>query len=218
MIIQEMQDYYGKRASGYDASMGYDDEQKVRSLRPVIDELQAGLKDRRVLELACGPCFWTQFVAEVAQSVVATDFNQSTLDEAVKKGLPKDRVSLFRADAYQLDAVPGAFDAVFAVDWWAHVPLAQMAAFMQGVIARVPSGSPIVFVDQLAGPHSLTGVFDAEGNHIQERSLADGSTYRVIKHFFTDAQIADLFSDFSGELVVRRFPDARRVLVKFTTG
>ena len=217
MIIEEMQNYYGRRASVYDSSMGYDDDAKVRSLLPIIECVREIMRGRHVLEIACGPGFWTQFAAETAASVVATDYNQSTLDEAKKKSLPIDRVSLLQADAYRLDLIPGIFDAILSVDWLAHVPLSQMEEFLSGALRRVRPGAPLMFIDQLPGEHSLSGVFDAEGNHIQERVLPDGSAFRVIKHFFSDDELANLFSGFSGELRIQRFPECRRIIVIFVS-
>jgi SAM-dependent methyltransferase len=216
MIIEEMQTYYGKRASVYDSSMGYNDDEKVRALLPIIEQVRETMRGRHVLEIACGPGFWTQFASETAASVVASDFNQSTLDEARKKGLPSDRVSLLRADAYRLDLIPGIFDAILSVDWLAHVPISRMEGFLSGAIHRVRAGSPLLFIDQLPKEHSLTGVFDEEGNHIQKRSLPDGSVFRVIKHYFSDDEIAGLFAGFAGDLSIQRFPECRRLIVTFT--
>ena len=215
MIIEEMQTYYGRRASVYDSSMGYDDDAKVRSLLPIIERIRETMRGRHVLEIACGPGFWTQFASETAASVVATDYNQSTLDEAKNKGLPFDCVSLLQADAYHLDLIPGMFDAILSVDWLAHVPFSKLEAFLSGALGRVRSGSPLMFIDQLPGEHSRTEVYDSDGNHIQERALPDGTTFRVIKHFFRDDQIADLFSGFNGDLSIQRFPECRRLIVIF---
>ena len=215
-IIEEMQKYYRQRAPVYDSSMGYDDDAKVRRLLPIIVCVRDTLRDRHVLEIACGPGFWTQFASEVAASVVATDYNQLTLDEAKKKNLPFDRVTLLQGDAYHLDRIEGAFDAMLAVDWFAHVPLSKMKQFLSSALRRLSAGSPLMFIDQLPGEHSKTGVFDADGNHIQERVLPDGSAFKVIKHFFNDDQIATQFSGFVGELRIQRFPECRRVIVTFT--
>ena len=114
-----------------------------------------------------------------------------------------------------MDLIPGIFDAILSVDWLAHVPLSQMEEFLSGALRRVRPGSPLMFIDQLHGEHSLSGVFDAEGNHIQERVLPDGSAFRVIKHFFRDEQLANLFSGFSGELRIQRFPECRRIIAIF---
>ncbi len=83
MLVEEMQRYYGRRAPLYDASMGYDSGQTVEGLVPVIDLLKSLMQDRRVLEIGCGPCFWTGFVSESATSILATDFNESTLDQSL---------------------------------------------------------------------------------------------------------------------------------------
>ena len=92
-----------------------------------------------------------------------------------------------------------------------------MEEFLSDALRRVRPGSPLMFIDQLPGEHSLSGVFDAEGNHIQERVLPDGSAFRVIKHFFTDDQLATLVSGFSGELRIQRFPECRRIIVTFVS-
>jgi len=97
-IVEEMQTYYGKRAPVYDSSMGYDDQEKVTSLVPVINRIRSLLGGRRILEIACGPCFWTKQVSEAVVSVLATDFNESTLEQARRKYLDWDKVSLQRAD------------------------------------------------------------------------------------------------------------------------
>ena len=80
-----MQTYYGKRAPVYDRSMGYDNPETIESLAPVIGRIQDLLRGRNVLEIACGPGFWTGIVSEVAESVLATDYNASTLGSGAKQ-------------------------------------------------------------------------------------------------------------------------------------
>jgi ubiquinone/menaquinone biosynthesis C-methylase UbiE len=91
MISEDMQTYYGRRASIYDSSMGYDDDAKVQSLLPIIERLRETMRGRHILEIACGPGYWTQFASETAASVVATDHNQSTLDENFSPPVPQGR-------------------------------------------------------------------------------------------------------------------------------
>ena len=208
-----MQAYYGQRAVEYDSSMGYDNPDVVDGLRPIITELQEIAEGREVLELACGPCFWTQQITRSAKSIVATDFNETTLKQAQKKNLPGGRVSLQQADAYNLDSTLGHFDMVMAVDWFAHVPKSRIKEFLIGVTRRVPKGSRLVFIDQLPGPHSLSGRFDEEGNHIQERRLKGGKTFRVIKNFFSDEELAEWLSPHVLNLTIKRFQECRRISV-----
>ena len=83
-MIEEMQHYYDRRAAIYDTSMGYDNPDTVTQLQPVIEHICREMSGEKVLELACGPCFWTQFTAAVAESIVACDFNNSTLPIPIK--------------------------------------------------------------------------------------------------------------------------------------
>ncbi len=217
MILEEMQRYYDLRAPEYDHSMGYNDPAVLAPLEPVIKFLGDTLSNRDALELACGPGFWTSHAAKTARSIVATDFNESTLTQASEKQLPANRVTLAQADAYKLGAIPGAFTALYAVDWLSHVPLSRIQAFLRSAATRVEPGSPIIFIDQLANQHPKPTKKDAEGNPLQERTLADGSTHHVIKHFFTPEALALHFASLSGKLTVTKFENARRYAACFTT-
>lgn len=214
-IVDEMQTYYARRAPVYDASMGYDDPAKVALLSGVIGSLQRQFKGRTVLELACGPGFWTQLVSEVALAITATDYNESTLAQARLKGLAAN-VALRVADAYDLSTVPGTFDGAFAVDWFAHVPRSRLREFLDGLHQRLRPGARVVFCDQLPGNQSWTGMHDVEGNHLQERTLPDGSRYRVIKHFLSEEELHEIFDQYADQLVVERYPECRRLVVGYT--
>ena len=84
-IIDEMQSYYDQRAPIYDESMGYTEPDKLTSLQPIIEFIGAEIKNQTVIEIACGPGFWTQHLSQFAKKILATDFNQSTLDRARRK-------------------------------------------------------------------------------------------------------------------------------------
>lgn len=213
--VEEMQEYYGKRAGLYDASMGYDDPRTVERLAPVIDLMRRLLQGRSVLEIACGPCFWTHQVSSVTKSILATDFNASTLERARRKPLDWNKVTLQVADAYSLPTFPLAFDSCMAVDWFAHVPRSRFHEFLRGAHGKLTGDAVVVFCDQIAGSHSQTDLRDAEGNHLQERTLPDGSLYRVIKHFLTDDEFRSILSPYSTDIRIDRFPDCRRVVVSY---
>lgn len=214
-IVEEMQAYYGKRAPVYDSSMGYDDQEKVKSLLPVSNRIRGLLEGRSVLEIACGPCFWTEQVSGVAKTVLATDYNESTLEQARRKCLDWDKVSLQAADAYELSRVKGTFDAALAVDWFAHVPRSRFHEFLRGLHGRLQASSIVVLCDQLPGTESLSGMYDSEGNHIQTRELPDGSRCRVIKHFLSDQELMDLFCYYSDHVEIVSYPECRRNVVSY---
>ena len=215
-MIEEMQVYYDRRAEIYDASMGYDNTDTVARLQPVIDHICGAISKRQVLELACGPCFWTQFTSQMADSVVACDFNESTLAQARLKDLPWDKVSLRQADAYDLKEVGGPFSAAMAVDWLAHVPYSRIPSFLEGVHSVLSSDAQVVFCDQLPRSRAVTGEYDSDGNLVVMRQLPDGSNYRVIKHYMSDEKIRQIFNPYDDCIEIKRFPDCRRIVLSYT--
>src|SRR6266513_217830 len=98
---------------------------------------------------------------------------------ARRKGIHPQKVTLTRADAYDLAPIVGTFTGAFAVDWLAHVPQSRIESFLAGLHRRLAPGARIAFCDQTPGATSLTGAYDAEGNHLQERELPDGSRHGV---------------------------------------
>lgn len=214
-IIEQMQAYYCQRAPIYDISMGYDDPRTVARLNAVIQRIRDLLQNKRVLEIACGPCFWTALVSSAATSILATDYNESTLAEARHKALDWDKVSLQIANAYDLSALPTAFDAAMAIDWFAHVPRSRFHEFLLGLHAKLEADSTVVLCDQLPGPQSLTGLYDEEGNHLQVRVLPDGSSYQVIKHFLSDDEISSILSPYASHTEIQRLPECGRVVVSY---
>lgn len=215
-IVEEMQAYYARRASWYDESMGYTDPAVVQRLAPVMDFLRGRLAGRALLELACGPGFWTRALTDVAVSITAFDYNASTIAEARRKALDSRKVSLLVADAYRLPFGDIGFDGAFGIDWLAHVPRARQMDFFAGLNRTLRPGACVLFCDQLPGPESMTGVYDNDGNHLQERMLRDGSSYRVIKHFPTHEEFLTLFSPYASDILVESFPDCRRVVAGYT--
>jgi len=214
-IVEEMQVYYGRRAAVYDQSMGYTDPSVFARLEPVVTALRNGVAGRNVLELACGPGFWTQLVADTASRVTAFDYNASTIAEARRKPIDWGRVTLIVGDAYALPFTSRAFDAAVATDWLAHVPRSRLSPFLEQLHAVLEPAARVMFTDQLPGPESLTGAYDEEGNHLQERTLPDGSRYRVIKHFWSDDEIRTLFAPHAESIEISRFPGCRRIVLTY---
>jgi hypothetical protein len=115
-----------------------------------------------------------------------------------------------------LSSIEGTFTGAFAVDWLAHVPRSRLGSFLEGLHRRLSPGARVVFCDQTPKVTSITGMHDAEGNHLQERVLPDGSRHRVIKHFFSDSELKELLGRYADEIAIRRFDNERRVIVSHT--
>jgi 2-polyprenyl-3-methyl-5-hydroxy-6-metoxy-1,4-benzoquinol methylase len=215
-LIAEMQAYYERRAAVYDASMGYEDPSVVRSLEPVMQALRDAMHDRIVLEVACGPGFWTTCLAESARFILATDYNEATLSLARAKPIDPLRAHFVCVDAYDLSSIETTFTGAVAVDWLAHVPRSRLQPFLDGLHRRLAPGAHVVFCDQTPGPTSITGQHDPDGNHLQERILPDGSKHRVIKHFFSDDELRSILAPYADSIEIQRFHEQRRLIVHYT--
>jgi SAM-dependent methyltransferase len=180
--------YYARRAAEYEAIYTLPERQDdLRRLRRVVADFGAG---QRVLEIACGTGYWTEVVAGVAETVVATDAVEEVLAVARGRRVPRERVRFVRADAFGLDGVAGDFDAAFAGFWWSHVRRTRLREFLAGLHGRLGSGAVLFFDNRfVAGSSTPISRTDAGGDTYQQRMLEDGTSFEVIKNFPSAAEI-----------------------------
>jgi len=184
-----METYYAKRAAEYEKI--YHKPERQADLARLREDLPALFPGQRVLEIACGTGYWTPLIAARAESVVAMDYNDETLQIARSKPYPKNNVSFQQGDAYALPAWPGKFSACFAGFWWSHVPFARLDPFLEHLATRLEPGATVAFLDNRYVENNSTPVSrrDAEGNTYQQRRLADGTSHEVLKNFPTAGQM-----------------------------
>jgi len=183
-------EYYAERAAEYDEVYRKPERQADLSrLRRLLPRLVAG---KRVLEIAAGTGYWTQALATTAAAITATDVNAETIAIAVEREYGPAPVSLRTADAYRLRDVPGEFDMVFCGFWWSHIARADIQGFLAGVRARTQPGTRLVLVDNRYVPGSSTSISrtTAEGDTYQQRQLASGRHFEVLKNFPRREQLA----------------------------
>jgi len=178
-----LRQYYAARAREYDSI--YEKPERQADLRKLEALLPDALAGRRVLEIACGTGYWTQFISRKAKSVVGIDVNAETLELARARELPPQRVELRVADAYALPDALGRFDGAFAGFWWSHVPVRDQARFVAGLERLLLPEAKVMLLDNLYVEGSSTPIShrDADGNTYQRRRLADGSEHVVLKNF-----------------------------------
>jgi len=188
-----MEGYYAARAPEYDAI--YRKPERQADLRAIEQWLPSRFAGARVLEIACGTGYWTQFLAPVAQHVTALDAAPETLAIA-KARVPGSNVGFVVGDAYDPPR-GGSYDAAFAGFWFSHVPRARQRAFLAALNAALRPGARVVMLDNRYVDGSSTPVtdHDADGNGYQSRKLADGSTHRVLKNFPTEAELRAVVAD-----------------------
>jgi ubiquinone/menaquinone biosynthesis C-methylase UbiE len=180
---ESLKQYYAARAREYERIYAKPERQaELAQLRELLPPMFA---DRRVLEVACGTAYWTQFLVTAAESIVAVDANPETLEIAAEKSWPSGRVRFRTADAYSLSAELGVFDAAFAGFWWSHVAVRDRPRFLSSLDQRLLPRAKVVFLDNLFVEGSSTPIAhrDDEGNSYQRRRLDDGSEHMVLKNF-----------------------------------
>jgi 2-polyprenyl-3-methyl-5-hydroxy-6-metoxy-1,4-benzoquinol methylase len=190
-LIADQIAYYRARAGEYDESLrkleryislggnvagdGSGDEAELTIL---LDALERLTPFDRVLELACGTGWWTQWLARHAQHVTAVDAADEMLAlnrERVNRG----NVRYVLADIFSWKP-DGRFDLVFFAFWLSHVPQDRFAAFWQLVRDTLTPDGRVFFIDELDTERSraLETRLDKEA---VLRRLDDGRQFRAVK-------------------------------------
>jgi SAM-dependent methyltransferase len=201
---QNLRRYYDQRAPEYEQIYLPRDQQHARELGELSRELREAVRERRVLEVACGTGYWTACAAGVALRVTATDASLAMLTEAREKSLPAN-VELLARDGYDLHDLPADFDAGLAMFWLSHVPRARLRAFLDGFHARLGAGAVVYLADNVYVP-GLGGELlpaDAAGDTYKLRRLSDGGRHRVLKNYFSSEELRSLLAPGTSDLVVR---------------
>ena len=203
--METLEKYYARRAAEYEKI--FDKPERQADLARMRVDIPRLFVNQRVLEIACGTGYWTPLIAEQAESVLATDFNEEPLSIAKSKTYRKANVSFARADAYALPDWKNGFSACYAGFWWSHVLLSRLDSFLGHLATRLEKGARVAFMDNRYVEGSSTPVSrkDAEGNGYQTRRLADGSSHEVLKNFPTPAELRARLGRFGTEVAVTEY-------------
>ncbi len=195
-IDSSMHSYYAARAPEYDSI--YLKPERQADLRALEHWLPSVFSGARVLEVACGTGYWTQFLAPVASSILAIDAAPETMAIA-RSRVAGDTVQFLVGDAYALPRRAEKFDAAFAGFWFSHVPKERQREFLVGLNASLKHGAKVVLLDNryVEGSSSPLAERDVDGNTYQTRKLADGSTHRVLKNFPSENELHALAAGLS---------------------
>ena len=186
-----MKTYYDKRSREYEKI--YDKPERQAELAWLRRRIPEVFRGRTVLEVACGTGYWTQFIAQSAKHVHASDINESVLEIAREKPVPKGLVTFHKGDATTLEGAPAGCDAAFAGFWWSHLKKAEAALFVKELSLRLAPGSVVAILDNTYAEGSSTPISrrDAEGNTYQMRTLGSGEQHEVLKNFPSSLELAE---------------------------
>ena len=187
--MEALEKYYARRAAEYEKI--FDKPERQADLARMRVDIPRLFVNQRVLEIACGTGYWPPLIAEQAESVLATDYNEEPLAIAKSKAYRRANVTFAQADAYALPDWGQKFSACYAGFWWSHVPLGEIAGFLGNLEKVLQPGATVAFMDNRYVEGSSTPISrtDAEGNTYQARRLADGSNHEVLKNFPTAQEL-----------------------------
>lgn len=204
MISNQLAQYYAVNADNYDQIYAVEETfDDLDDLQEMIAELLDGHK---VLELACGTAYWTELIADVAESVHATDLLPEMIALAETRGLDEDIVSFEVMDAMELPQAEGEYTAVFAAGWWSHVKREEQDKYLKQIRAKLGKDILLVlldvnYVDNFTTPIART---DAEGNTYQILPGDDGERYEVLRNYPKDSALRKRFAAHGRELRIQR--------------
>ena len=201
----ELVKYYKGRASEYDAI--YSKPERRHDIKLLSTFLTEQLRNRSVLEVACGTGFWTQFFAPHTLSTTATDYNEEVLSIARGRLDAYDNIRVERSDAHSLVNISGEFNAGVAAFWWSHLEITKIARFLQTFHAKLLAGSLVVMTDNIFVEGSSTPLSrtDGEGNSYQIRQLKDGRRYEILKNFPSEIEFRKHIEPYGINIQFRKF-------------
>ena len=181
-VLTEQISYYRSRASEYDAT-AYGD---VNAARERIARIVADMHcTGHVLEIACGTGLWTEAIARHAEQVVAVDAAPETI--AIARDRVGGNVRFEVADVFAW-ATTETFDAIFFSAWLSHVPPGRFDEFWGTLRGLLAPGGRVLFLDEHVDEQPKEH-YVADG--VVERTLADGRTFRIVKHFIDPDRLRD---------------------------
>ncbi|GGY47658.1 hypothetical protein GCM10011297_20610 [Bacterioplanes sanyensis] len=202
MSATELTRYYAQRAQEYDRI--YDKPERQQDLRVLEQQTTQFGAGQKLLEIACGTGYWTQFLSQQAKSVTAIDYNQEVLDIACQRDYANRSVYFVRDDAYTLNQLDEQFEAAFVGFWWSHVPLQRIAEFLHALHAKLKPGATVWIMDNRYVEGSSTPIShsDDAGNTYQTRPLDDGSQHEILKIFPSSADLEQQLSGVASSVKV----------------
>lgn len=189
--------YYKKRAEEYEAVYHRNDPVRQEEQRRIAKTLQLVLKEKDVLEVACGTGYWTQFLSRTARSIHATDLVEETLEIAkTKKYACPIKFSI--EDAYGLSFSDKSFNGGLTNFWFSHIPKSKINSFLKDFHRVLKKGSPVfiadnVFIKDIGG--KLIKKSNDE-NTYKLRKLKSGEQFLVLKNYYSKDILIRIFKEY----------------------
>ncbi len=195
MAEEETREYYRRRAAEYEQIYF----REVPERRGEIDDEAAFVRElaggAEVLDLACGTGYWTQIMAETADSIVALDLSREMLAQAGQKSYRKQPYFV-QGELERLPLVDHGFDLVTLGFWFSHQPRQEYEPFLDRIVRLVRPDGRIWLIDNnppAEGPTVDSAYVDDHGNNFKRRFLDTGEEFVILKNYFSRADLETIF-------------------------
>ncbi len=202
-LLEEQQAFYRARAPEYDEwwqrrgryDRGQDETQEWHRQVAIVDAALTSFGPAgNVLELAGGTGWWTQRLAQTAETLTVVD----TSPEAIE--INRERVGRTDVDYVVADVFgwrpSRSFDVVFFSFWLSHVPRRRFGAFWELVRSYLAPAGRVFLIDNREDPTPERPGKDPYvveyGPDLHLRRLNDGSEYRVVKVMYEPDELESL--------------------------
>lgn len=193
-----MEDYYRRRAKEYEQMYHRTERLWQKELKQIGNGMKRKLKGRKVLEIACGPGYWTQILSNATRELVVTDAVREMLDIAKTKKF-NCSASFALNDAYNLSFSDHSFDGGMANFWFSHVPKSRIPSFL-GEFHRVLQEKSRVFMADNVYVSGIGGqliVKEGDENTYKLRTAGDRSKDLVLKNYYQTDELVKIFSNYA---------------------
>ena len=195
MKVKNMTTYYKDRAKAYDQSMYFEKPERNKEIKEMEKLQKKWFENKTIIEVACGPGYWTEIISKKANKIFATDINNAMLDEArLKKFFCP--VEFIAADAYDLPFRNEYFNAGFANFWISHLLRKDLKRFLNGFHDLLKPGSKVFFCDNVTG-QGTSGKFIKRDNDTFRIRLLNDKPYKVIKNYYSKEELTKIFSPYA---------------------
>jgi ubiquinone/menaquinone biosynthesis C-methylase UbiE len=202
MNDKETADYYQKRAAEYEKIYYREVPERRKEIDDEADRLRQLVRGKRVLELACGTGYWTAVMSETASAITAVDLWPEMIAQAKTKRLICP-VEFAASDMFAYRAEPKGFDIVAVGFWFSHQPKQEFAAFFDLIKRPLKDGGQIWLIDNNppaeGTKHEMVRT-DEFGNSFKRRYLEDGSQHTILKNYYEESDLSNIFSDYFTQL------------------
>lgn len=192
----DMPEYYDRRAPEYEQIYYRDIPPRRLEIDREAQRLTDIVRDRNVLDLACGTGYWTEIMSQSAAHITASDLSTGMIDQARKKQFQSE-VDFVRADLYHPPFQDKSFDVLTLGFWLSHHPKPNYQRLFKPLMSLVKPEGVIWMIDNnppAEGSHQDSIGSDEAGNNYKTRLLENGDKFVILKNYFSEDDLVSIFS------------------------